>query len=349
MAKRAGDWRRDGDADAGVKAMQDDYLKATDPARIKAVSDLIDHFYDQDIDIFETWHTGTKPRRYHVLVAESTKAAFPPDRPLLERFEAYGRYVFGHMLVHERNRLFLQALLLILSILIVQVGAGLLESATRSAVFGGLIAVVGLAAVFGLYVFTGQMVQRQYRYELQNDALAASRPVLERTKDLHNIFTESRTLADQAETDFGGEAKGWGQRAKYLTRLSMWIGERMEYLEQFIQMELWRTRREWWFLKWASRIGLVLALGVWIVAFAVVEFMPGHAAATRVLAFLLPAIGGGAAWMSWRYWETPMDGMAEGLGVPRWVRHGDLNVDDSIADQVRRDKERLVEYRTLKR
>ena len=349
LSSRAADWRQPDDGDNRIKTMQEDYLRSKDPDKVKETSDLIDHFYNTRIDLFEAWDTQGKPRRYHVFLGESIKERFPPDRSLLVRFESYGRYLFGHMVRHERNKLLLQGVLLALSVLIGHFGVGLLERVTGSVWLGLLLTVVGLAAAFGLYVMTGQLFQRQYRYELQNDALAASRPMLERTKDLHNIFTESRTLADQAETDFVNEGRAWGLRAKHLTRLSMWLGARMEYLERFVQMQLWRTRREWFFLKWGSRITLVLMLGVWAAAALWMNGHPGQGAESRWLAVVVLAMGLGAAVLSWRRWETPVDAVADGLGVTRWVRHADLDVDDTIADQVRRDKERLVEYRILTR
>ncbi len=346
---RSADWRSPDASDDRIKSMQEDYLRSKDPETIKATSDLIDHFYNSKIDLFESWATEKKPRRYHVFFGESIEERFPPDRSLLIRFEGYGRYVFGHMLRHERNKLLMQGVLLAVAVLIAHFAVGFLDGVTGSAWLGLLIAVVGLGLAFGLYFATGQLVQRQYRYELLNDALAASRPVLERTKDVHNLFTEARSLADQAETDFVNEGKGWGQRAKHLTRVSMWLGARMEYLERFVQMQLWRTRREWFFLRWGSRMALGLTLVVWGGVALWLNQHPGHGPVSRGLAPVVFLVGLAAAWASWRFWETPADAIVEGLGVSRWVRHADLDVDDTIADQVRRDKERLVEYRILTR
>ncbi|CAN5201947.1 hypothetical protein BH09PSE2_BH09PSE2_23390 [soil metagenome] len=299
---RTADWRSPDDSDNRIKTMQEDYLRSKDPDKVRETSDLIDHFYNTQIDLFESWATARKPRRYHVFLGESIKERFPPDRSLLIRFESYGRHVFGHMVSHERNKLLLQGVLLAVAVLIAHFGVGFLEGVTGSVWLGLLIAVVGLGLAFGLYFATGQLVQRQYRYELLNDALAASRPVLERTKDLHNIFTEARSLADQAETDFVNEGKGWGQRAKHLTRLSMWLGARMEYLERFVQMQLWRARREWFFLKWGSRVVLVLMVAIWSAAALWMNLHPGHGAESRWLAVVVLVMGVAAAAASWRYW-----------------------------------------------
>ena len=55
------------------------------------------------------------------------------------------------------------------------------------------------------------------------------------------------------------------------------------------------------------------------------------------------------SWMSYYRWQTPTAAVKDKLGVDGWVRYASLDVDNTIGDQVRRDKERLVEYRALTR
>ena len=55
------------------------------------------------------------------------------------------------------------------------------------------------------------------------------------------------------------------------------------------------------------------------------------------------------SWLSYFNWQTPTAAVKDKLGVDGWVRYASLDVDNTIGDQVRRDKERLVEYRALTR
>ena len=55
------------------------------------------------------------------------------------------------------------------------------------------------------------------------------------------------------------------------------------------------------------------------------------------------------SWLSYFRWRTPTAAVKDKLGVDGWVRYASLDVDNTVGDQVRRDKERLVEYRALTR
>jgi hypothetical protein len=135
----------------------------------------------------------------------------------------------------------------------------------------------------------------------------------------------------------------------YLTRLTMWMGARMEYMEKHVQMELWRVRRERYWMRWFSRLmtPLVLVAGLAVLA---LELAPGDdAVAFRALQGLAALVGVAISWMSYFLWQTPVAAIQDKLGVDGWVRYASLDVDNSVADQVRRDKERLVEYRALTR
>ena len=47
--------------------------------------------------------------------------------------------------------------------------------------------------------------------------------------------------------------------------------------------------------------------------------------------------------------STTLKAIQDKLGAEGWVRYASLDVDNTVGDQVRRDKERLVEYRALTR
>ena len=63
----------------------------------------------------------------------------------------------------------------------------------------------------------------------------------------------------------------------------------------------------------------------------------------------LVVLGVVLTWVSYVRWRTPTEAIQDKLGVDGWVRYASLDVDHAGADQVRRDTERLVEYRALTR
>jgi hypothetical protein len=129
----------------------------------------------------------------------------------------------------------------------------------------------------------------------------------------------------------------------------MWIAARMEHLEKFIQAEMWRVRRERYWMDWAGGFMTLLVLAVWL---AVLAAMPAPVAdgwTLRVLQGLAVVLGLGVSWLSYFGWRTPVGLVEQKLDPGSWIRYASLDLDNAVAEQVRRDKERLVEYRNLTR
>ena len=86
----------------------------------------------------------------------------------------------------------------------------------------------------------------------------------------------------------------------------------------------------------------------WAVPF-LLQPAPADQLGFRVLQLLALAIAAGCTYGSWFHFRTPADLVQTKLGSETWIRYAALDLDDTIGDQVRRDKERLVEYRSLTR
>ena len=114
-------------------------------------------------------------------------------------------------------------------------------------------------------------------------------------------------------------------------------------------MELWRVRRERYWMRWAQRIMTPLVLVIGLAALALEPAPETGEAGFRALQGLAAVLGLLVSWLSFFRWRTPVAAIQDKLGVDGWVRYASLDVDNAVADQVRRDKERLVEYRALTR
>ncbi len=129
----------------------------------------------------------------------------------------------------------------------------------------------------------------------------------------------------------------------------MWIAARMEYLEKYVQVSMWRVRRERYWMDWAGGFLTLLVLGLW--AWALIGLRPSAegAAAFRALQGLALLLGMAVSWASFFRWRTPVTLVQDKLDPNSWIRYSTLDLDNTIGEQVRRDKERLVEYRHLTR
>lgn len=335
-------------ADGILRPIQDSEYFSHDPASIAAVSSHIDEYFNQPLDLFPFWESEGKPDRFHVLFSRQIEERFPVDSDLRKHIHDYGRRVFRALMVHVSVKRLSQALAMVAFTLLATLGPTWFTTWTGSAPIGLGLAFGAMLATVGVFWAAQAILFTQYRFQLENDSYELSREIVQRTRELQNLFTSARAMADQAETQYQMDGKGWGQRALYLTRLTMWIGARMEYLEKYVQMELWRIRRERYWMRWAQRIFTPLVLIVWLVLFAL-EPAPADATAFRALQGVAVLLGVLVSWLSYFRWRTPVSAVQDKLGVEGWVRYASLDVDNAVADQVRRDKERLVEYRALTR
>ncbi|MFC0632630.1 hypothetical protein [Brevundimonas balnearis] len=334
--------------DGILRPIQDSEYFALDDASEAMVSAHIDEYFNQPLDIFPFWETGRKPDRFHVLFARQIEERFPIDRDLRANIHDYGRRVFRALMVHIGVKRLNQGLALIAFALLATLGPTWFATWTNSDPMGLGLAVVAMLLVSGLWFGIQAILFVQYRFRLENDSYELSREIVQRTRELQNLFTSARAMADQAETQYQMDGKGWGKRALYLTRLTMWIGARMEYLEKYVQMELWRVRRERYWSIWLARFLTPLVFLIWLALFAI-EAPPANELAFRGLQALAVVLGLIVSWLSYVRWRTPTEAIQDKLGVEGWVRYASLDVDNAVADQVRRDKERLVEYRALTR
>ena len=250
-------------ADGTLHPIQESAYFSLDPAATDSVSAHIDEYFNQPLDIFPFWESDGKPDRFHVLFDRQIEERFPADRDIRGHIHSYGRGIFARLLMHfTTKRLFQGGALAGLAALALM-GPTWFADMTGSQPMGLALAVGAMVAVFGLWWAIQAILFIQYRFRLENDTYAMSRRIVERTRELQNLFTHARAMADQAETQYQQDGKGWGQRALYLTRLTMWIGARMEYLEKFVQMQLWRVRRERYWMRWLGRFVTPLVYLAW--------------------------------------------------------------------------------------
>ena len=335
--------------DGVLQPIQESDYFTLDPVAIRVISANIDQYFDQPLDLFPFWETENKPDRFHVLFTRQIEERFPVDADIRGRIHGYGRRVFNALRTHVAVKRLTQAATLTAFAAVAVLGPTLFTEWTGAAAGGLGLAVLAMLVIVGLFFALSTVLFVQYRFRLENDSYELSREVVQRTRELQNLFTNARALSDQAETQFATDGKGWGERALFLTRLVMWIGARMEYLEKFAQMELWRVRRERYWTRWVGRITTPLVLLIWLGVFAFWPAPAGEEINFRLLQLAALVLGVVVSWLSYARWQTPTAAVKDKLGVDGWVRYASLDVDNTVGDQVRRDKERLVEYRALTR
>lgn len=326
-----------------------DYL-SLDPAVQQNLSDRIDLYYNNPLDIFPFDAAMKKPDRFHVMFERQIDERFPDDADTRQRIIDYGRNIFSSLLVYMiGKRLFQLATLAVLAFLAVQ-GPTFFANVTPDPMLRVLVTVAAMIGQALAFVAVMTLVFTQYRTALENRSYELSREIVQRTRELQNLFTTVKALPDQAETQFQMDGPGWGKRSSLLMRLVLWVGARLEYLEKFTQVEMWRVGRERYWMNWAGGILVVLSTGVGMGAIALAQPPAGgDGTMFRVLQGVAAVVGLAVSWASYFKWQTPVNLVRDKFGSESWIRYATLNLDDVVGDQSRRDKERLVEYRSLTR
>jgi len=325
-----------------------DYIYPT-PERQAEISDEINRYFNTPLDMFPFAETRSKPDRFYKFYEESIAERFPDDEDIRGKIGGYTRAFFGALLGYVMIKRLLLALSLAGIWFLAAQGPALVRATGLAGSMDTVVVIAAIVLIFGVFAGINALVFLQYRTSLENRSYELSRQIIQRTRELQNLYTTLRALPDQEETRYQSQGAEWGARSAFLIRLVMWVAKRMEYLEKFIQVEMWRVRRERYWINWFGGAVAVLITLAWAAAFALlpVPEMSGGAGAFRVVQGVGLIVGLVLGWASYHFWKTPLNLARDKLGADSWIRYATLDLDDTIGDQIRRDKGRLVEYRTL--
>ncbi len=325
-----------------------DYM-STDPESEAAISRRIDLYFNTPLDIFPYAETGRKPDRFHVMFKRQIEERFPDEQDIRRQVSRYGRWMFRMLCFYALAKRILQgAILFGLSALAVT-GPDLAAGLSPDPVLRGAAAGLGMLLLTGVFFAVNALAFFQYRVTLENRSYVLSREIVQHTRELQNLYTTVRALPDQIETHYQSDGPGWGRRSAFLIRLLMWLASRMEYLEKFIQVSMWRVRRERYWMNWGGRIVASALLLGWMAWFVTSPAPIDGGTGFRVLQGLALLLGVIVSAASYFMWKTPVNLVNEKLDSDSWIRYATLDLDNTVGEQVRRDKERLVEYRHLTR
>jgi hypothetical protein len=335
--------------DSGLRQISEsDYLHPT-PERQAEISDEINRYFNTPLDIFPFSETTSKPHRFYKFYEDSIAERFPDDDDIRGKIFGYTRAFFRSLAGYVLVKRLLLALALAGVWLLAAYGPDLVRVTGMKGDFEIPAIILACLVDFGVFAGINALIFMQYRIGLENRSYELSRQIVQRTRELQNLYTTLRALPDQEETRYQSQGAEWGARSAFLIRLVMWVAKRMEYLEKFIQVEMWRVRRERYWTNWVGGFLVVIITLGWaaVLALQPAPQMAAGEGSFRVVQGVGLVLGLVFAWASYNFWKTPLNLAKDKLGADSWIRYATLDLDDTIGDQVRRDKSRLVEYRTL--
>lgn len=262
-----------------------------DPARYAQFeSELMDAYFLDDIDMFPFEDSAgkaegpsgfkeiAKPKDFFFLQKQMIERRFAPRaeatageigesdlRMLISRLRWVFLKNYAHLILHRR-RLVLGLIVLMLSV----AGAAMaFDAATSPPLYQQVLALTAWAGflagtVFWFLPWDFTNHRNHYVAALDASCNGLARPLQLRLHDLVATIPLIFAKVDRSKMEFKNEdrLKEWPSEIKKWSKLAFWMAARVEHIELYMQVQMWRVRRFHFGLRWIGRklTGLLKAL-----------------------------------------------------------------------------------------
>lgn len=201
---------------------------------------------------------GLRSFRYFRIAEADTDRMFPRDADIRRSIDALRRaFVWDIILFTALKRVWLVVFFLVMVVLLdhaIVKGSSLLA----------YLVSLGLPILFFLVAILGPFAV--YRLFLTNSADSIGTLVEHRMTDLKQLLSDLKSEMHSREaTKVAQWARDWPAQAAFIAKLIIWVSKRMEYIEKYMQTEMWRIARiqgraRWtgWIVATASFLGVVV-------------------------------------------------------------------------------------------
>jgi hypothetical protein len=328
-----------------------------EPEARQALEERMNRYFGTELQMFPFPEREDRPGWFHTFYEGTIEERFPDDEDLRRLIRDYRRWFTRTLWTYVAlKRLYAAAAMAWIALAVFAAPWAPVVQANPLISVTAALGWVGLGA--GLYVLSSFLTLR-YAYEQRVHVQSAdlSRVIVQRTRDLQSVYKDLKAKIDIDETRYGDDGELWGEESARLVRLLMWIAKRLEYIEKYIQTEMWRIRRQ---RLWADYGGGVMTVGLAVIAAGLVILTPtpialrgpafadvplGALGIKLITAVSFAAIAAGSFFL----WKTPYNIANVQLSPENWVRFGHLDLDNTLGDQIKRDKLTIVRNRNVNR
>jgi hypothetical protein len=132
----------------------------------------------------------------------------------------------------------------------------------------------------------------------------------------------------------------WSNEAAWWTLVVYWLAKRLEYIEWYAEIEMWQTRRVFF---WTNIAGLSLTALIAALSLAgIVQIYSSNAEKFGNAFYLLATLAVVASVVSFVWWNPKIDFIKQNLEITKWGNYKALSIHDKISNQIRIDKRTLV-------
>lgn len=327
----------------------------------------MDSYFNSKIDMFEyrlgdktapkrtTFHDTVDrlffrvehPSRYFELEDDLIRRRFPggmgttPGEEDLRTLVSALRHLFAHNLA--RFIVYKRFSAIAFSLMAIGLFAGVAMAKPPVYVFPAANA----ALVLFFFIVNDWIILKYYRSALNESCLFVNNEASRRTKNLSNLFDAlwPKIDVEREKLQFERRLHDWPERAARWMTLIYWVAKRLEYIERHVHIEIWRMRRIHYWLNRAAFAVAILALIIPIAVLWIVWLLlPDRALPMTIVDLVVThVLIVGYALASYLFWNTPIDLLEQTLQTGNWNRYRNIRVHTKIAEQIFRDKQKIID------
>jgi hypothetical protein len=202
-------------------------------------------------------------------------------------------------------------------------------------------------ATLGLFLALTSVLYFLYYYSLSVSANAVGTLIIRRINDLAHLQSDLQgEMSRQDMVRISQSDERWPPQAAFMVKLVIWTSKRMEYVENYLQIEMWRINR---IQTWCRAIGTLVAFAT-LIAFAAVVLVPrlagqvsllGGAGSGPVIAMWVAALLG-FAWSLFLFRTPPRE--IQTTLQKHILRLADTRLDKIIGELIEHDKSSAIGF-----
>jgi hypothetical protein len=319
------------------------------PDVLKKYKDEMEHYFAFDRKLYPEKkkypRIGLKSFRYFRIAQDDTDRMFPLDHDIRRCIDELRRAFVRNILLYlflKRSALILFFVAMVMTFNAMTYGQIDFAHLTQRAGFGvsgSALALVVVGVISLIFIFIVFLI---YTSCLRTSANSVATLIEHRMSDLKQLLSElTSKMHTQEASRVAQWDDDWPALAAFMVKLIIWVSKRMEYIEKYMQSEMWRIARTQsraiitgWVIAGLSLLGLLL----YTYHFGLGPSTP-HGYGSLVTLFWILC---GGIWLVTSFWLSAAPREIQTALERHVTRITEARLDEIVGSLIRTDKDKIM-------
>ncbi|MEQ8281861.1 MAG: hypothetical protein RIC04_03740 [Parvibaculum sp.] len=314
-----------------------DYL---DPETFPIIERQMAAHFDYQIELFPELNRTWSVRRFFDVYSSRIREHFPIDDRIQEVILALKNKIILSMALYIALKRFLLVLCLYLIYKSTSLTKflGTQDSRLGDQQYTDLIYWGVLLMIVGFKLLGMISLHFMYNMKVEAETSSAALTISTHISRLSGLFADLLHRINHSKHVLES-SKQWADMSARLIKSCIWVARRVEHLEKFIQVWMWRVRRIHRLTILFGRLSAGVILGVFLFSFS--DSVPEEHLVASVLAAIAVTLA------SVFLYRTPTNDIEKRFSYAEWDSFRKMGFHEHIADHVKFDKQELRDTETL--